>query len=504
MSPTPHNAPPESGFNGLGIAPRLLDILNHHKYTVPTPIQREAIPVAIEGKDVMGIAQTGTGKTLAFGIPMLQRLAAIKGKGLVILPTRELALQVDETFVKIGKAINLRTAVLIGGASMNRQMSMLRSNPHVIIATPGRLIDHLNQKTVNLHDVNVLVLDEADRMLDMGFEPQIRRILQTVPKERQTMLFSATMPNEIVRIATSYMKLPVRVEIARAGTANENVTQELFVVRKDDKNRLLEKMLGEHRGAVLVFSRTKFGAKKIMRAVKSMGHSAAEIHSNRSLAQRREALDGFKSGKYRVLVATDIAARGIDVSGIAAVINYDVPENPEDYVHRIGRTGRAGLTGHAITFAMPDQGDEVRSIERVTRIQLPITKLPADLPPHRSLPPTERDNERGYGRTNRTNALGRRDAGSRPHSNKPYGGNYVKPDPKRPGVMVVKPRTAPSGPAPKPIVVTPNSPSQRPAKSESDIIGNAGADGGVGFFGPHASGDLKKKPARNRDFRRKR
>src|SRR5690606_12518395 len=193
-------------------------------------------------------------------------------------------------------------------------------------------------------------------MLDMGFEPQIKRILQSVPKERQTMLFSATMPQEIVRIATSYMKLPTRIEIARAGTTNKDITQELFVVKKDDKNRLLEKMLNEHRGSVLVFSRTKFGAKKIMRFVKSAGHTSAELHSNRSLAQRREALDGFKTGRYRVLVATDIAARGIDVTGIAAVINYDVPENPDDYVHRIGRTGRAGLAGHAITFAQPDQG----------------------------------------------------------------------------------------------------------------------------------------------------
>src|SRR5512142_79080 len=266
MSPQ-HNEPAVAGFDGLGIAPKLLEILDKNKFIVPTPIQKKAIPVAIEGKDVIGIAQTGTGKTLAFGIPMLQRLAQVKGRGLVILPTRELALQVDETFAKIGRPINLRTAVLIGGASMNRQLDMLRGNPHVIVATPGRLIDHLNQKTVSLENVTVLVLDEADRMLDMGFEPQIRRILHSVPKERQTMLFSATMPDEIVKIATNYMKLPVRVEIARAGTTAENVSQELFVVKKEDKNRLLEKMLEEHRGSVLVFSRTKFGAKKIMRAV---------------------------------------------------------------------------------------------------------------------------------------------------------------------------------------------------------------------------------------------
>lgn len=415
-----HTHRSSSGFDGLGIAPKLLEILDKNKFVTPTPIQEKSIPVAMEGKDVMGIAQTGTGKTLAFGIPMIQRLAAVKGRGLVILPTRELALQVDETFQKIGRDIKLRTAVLIGGASMHNQLKALRQDPHVIIVTPGRLIDHLEQKTVDLSNVRVLVLDEADRMLDMGFEPQIKRILQTVPKERQTMLFSATMPQEITHIATKYMQLPVRVEIARAGTTAELVTQELFVVKKEDKNRLLEKMLLEHPGSCLVFSRTKFGAKKILRAVKAMGHSGAEIHSDRSLAQRREALDGFKSGKYRVLVATDIAARGIDVTGIAAVINYDVPENADDYVHRIGRTGRAGHKGHAISFATPDQGDEIRAIERVTRMMLPISKLPADLPPHRALPHAGGDDRRFGGSDG---GFGGRSHGGRSHGSSHRGGS---------------------------------------------------------------------------------
>lgn len=370
-------------FYGLGIAPKLLEILDHLKYATPTPIQQKSIPVAIEGKDLIGIAQTGTGKTLAFGIPMIQRLAQTKGRGLVILPTRELALQVDETFQKIGRPIGLRTAVLIGGASMHVQMQHIKKNPHVIIATPGRLIDHLEQKTIKLHEVKVLVLDEADRMLDMGFAPQINRILLAVPKDRQTMLFSATMPGEIARIAAGHMKLPVRVEIARSGTAAERVSQELYVVRKEDKPRLLDRLLGEYRGSVLVFSRTKHGAKKIARAVRAMGHKAAEIHSNRSLAQRREALDGFKTGKYRVLVATDIAARGIDVTGIELVINFDLPDNAEDYVHRIGRTGRAGREGRAISFATPDQMGDVRAIERLIRAALPKKNLPL-LPPHRA------------------------------------------------------------------------------------------------------------------------
>ncbi len=384
MSQT-HPSGDAASFHGLGIAPKLLEILGKHNYSVPTPIQQKSIPVSVEGKDMIGIAQTGTGKTLAFGVPMLQRLAIHKGRGLALLPTRELALQVDETLHKLGRDMGIRTAVLIGGASMRQQIENLRRNPHVIVATPGRLIDHLQQKTVDLSDVRILVLDEADRMLDMGFLPQINRILRTVPKDRQTMLFSATMPDDIVRIAADHMKTPVRVEIARQGTTADTVSQELYVVRKDQKLRLLDKILEEQKGSVLVFSRTKFAAKKIARAVRGMGQTADEIHSNRSLNQRKAALEGFKTGKHRVLVATDIAARGIDVTGIELVINFDVPENPEDYIHRIGRTGRAGRLGKAITFAQPDQGGEVRDIERLTRKMLPITPLPKDLPAERPM-----------------------------------------------------------------------------------------------------------------------
>ncbi|MBI4138915.1 DEAD/DEAH box helicase [Candidatus Uhrbacteria bacterium] len=410
------------GFYGLGIAPKLLEILDRLKFKVPTPIQLKSIPIAIEGKDMMGIAQTGTGKTLAYGIPLIQRLAQTGGMGLIVLPTRELALQVDETFQKIGKPIGLRTAVLIGGASMHNQLQELRKRPHVLIVTPGRMIDHLEQKTVRLDGVKVLVLDEADRMLDMGFEPQIKRIFQHLPSERQTMLFSATMPTEIVRIAQSFMKLPVRVEIARAGTAAEKVAQEVFFVNKEDKLRLLQKMLDEYRGTVLVFSRTKHGAKRIARAVKQMGHSSAEIHSDRSLAQRRDALDGFKKGKYRVLVATDIAARGIDVTGIELVVNFDLPDHTEEYVHRIGRTGRAGQSGHAISFATPDQRRDVRDIERLTRTMLPVSKLP-ELPAH--LQPASLRNYTGApaGEPRRPERGPRRPRGGR----RPFGRSHRRP-----------------------------------------------------------------------------
>lgn len=377
-----------SGFYNLGIAPNILAVLDRLNFKVPTPIQEKSIPAAIEGKDMIGIAQTGTGKTLAFGVPMIQ--AALRGKqGLVVLPTRELALQVNEVFQKIGALLGVRTAVLIGGEAIGRQIQALRRNPQIVIGTPGRIIDHLEQKTVSLKSVAVLVLDEADRMLDMGFAPQLKRILQVLPRERQTMLFSATMPSNIVSIAQAYMKLPVRVEVAPSGTPAAKITQELFFVQKQDKPRLLEKIIAEYRGSILIFLRTKHTVRKITTGIRALGQTVAELHSNRSLNQRREALDGFRNGKYRILVATDIAARGIDVKGIELVINYDLPQSPEDYVHRIGRTGRVGVSGHAISFAMPDQRGDVRGIERLIRASLPLSQLP-QLPPARATAFVER------------------------------------------------------------------------------------------------------------------
>jgi ATP-dependent RNA helicase RhlE len=365
-------------FNGLGIAPRLLEILSDLSFDTPTPIQLQSIPISLEGKDLVGIAQTGTGKTLAFGIPMLQLLANNKGMGLVVLPTRELASQVDESLKTIGKMIGLRTAVLIGGEPIGKQLNDLRRKPHIIVATPGRLVDHAKRGSVSLGNVKVLVLDEADMMLDMGFLPQIKEILDLVPKERQTMLFSATMPNQIMKIASDHMALPIRVEVAPAGTAAESVEQEIIITDRAGKFDQLNKILSETKGSVLIFARTKHGVKNLTRKVNDFGFRAAEIHSNRSLPQRREALNGFKLGKYRVLVATDIAARGIDVKGIELVINYDLPENPEDYVHRIGRTGRAGESGKAISFALPNQLKDIKDIEKLTHQILNVTKTAFD------------------------------------------------------------------------------------------------------------------------------
>ncbi len=376
-------------FYGLGIAPTLLERIEALGFEHPTPIQHKAIPIACRGEDVVGIAQTGTGKTLAFCVPMLQQMSARGKKGLILLPTRELAIQVLETLTKLGGALGLRTALLIGGTNQNPQVKQLRAKPHVIVATPGRLIDMMEQKHANLDQIGVLVLDEADRMLDMGFAPQLKKILAKVPTDRQTMLFSATMPEQIAQIAKQYMKSPLRIEVAPSGTAAELVDQEMFIVSKNEKNELLERLLVEYKGTILVFSRTKHGAKKITRLIRDLGHSVAEIHSNRSQSQRQEALKGFSNGKYRVMVATDIAARGIDVKNIELVINFDLPDQLEDYVHRIGRTGRAGRSGKAISFAVPEQKNDILQIERMIKTTLPIKTKTGELIARKSgAPPT--------------------------------------------------------------------------------------------------------------------
>jgi ATP-dependent RNA helicase RhlE len=382
-----------AGFGGLGIAPGLLSAIAKLNFVEPTPIQHRSIPVGLEGKDLIAIAQTGTGKTLAFGIPMIQRLAQIKGHGLVLLPTRELALQVSESLQAVGRSSGLRTAVLIGGAPEGPQRRALSKNPRIIIATPGRLVDFLERKVLSLSAIQILVLDEADRMLDMGFAPQLNKILNAIEGERQTMLFSATMPSEILELARRHMQLPINIEIAPSGTAAENVVQEVFFVRKEAKTRLLDLLLSAYHGPVLVFTRTKHGARKLTRNVRRMGHSAAELHSDRSQGQRHEALEGFKSGKYRVLIATDIAARGIDVVGIELVVNFDLPSDTKDYVHRIGRTARAGMAGRAISFATFEQRKDISDIERLINTGLSIKEVPS-LPeqrlPDRQAPAVDR------------------------------------------------------------------------------------------------------------------
>ena len=400
-----------SGFQEVGINDVLLKTLRERKISMPTPIQHQAIPLALKGKDLIGIAQTGTGKTFAFGLPMLQQMAAGKKRGLIILPTRELAYQVEEALRPFAASLGIRMAVFVGGEPIRKQFQMLKRNPRILIATPGRLNDHLEQKKVTLKEVEILVLDEADRMLDMGFKPQIDSILAQVPRNRQTLLFSATMEQNIMKLASAQMSTPLRIEVAPAGTTASKVEQELIIVRQQDKLSLLMSLLNENNGQVLVFSRTKHGAKKIARALNEKRFKAAEIHANKSLGQRRAALAGFKSGNHRVLVATDIASRGIDVKNIELVINYDLPDDSADYVHRIGRTGRAEKEGMAISFATPTQSKDIRDIEKLIRTPLPRRQ-------HESLPAVSLDES--------CSAPARRKSSRRSHSRKPGSRSFGK------------------------------------------------------------------------------
>ncbi len=397
-------------FDGLGISTGLLKRIKSMGFVHPTPIQYKAIPIATGGDDVVGIAQTGSGKTLAFSIPMLQHVSETGKIGLVLLPTRELAVQVEETLRKIAGGAGIRTAIVIGGTNPRPQIKQLRAQPHVIVATPGRLIDHIEQGHVKLSQVGILVLDEADRMLDMGFEPQLQKILEGVPNDRQTMLFSATMPDTITKIAQTYMKSPLRIEVARPGTTVNKVLQEVILVPKAGKLDVLQRLLKEYKGSVLVFSRTKHGAKNIAQKIRQMGHTADEMHSNRSQNQRQNALKGFTNGRYRVLVATDIAARGIDVDDLELVINFDLPEQADDYVHRIGRTGRAGRSGTAISFCAPDQKGDIVKIQNLINKKLPV-KSPygEELPVIEGRHPSSSKGRGGY----RGGSRGGRSGGSR-------------------------------------------------------------------------------------------
>jgi ATP-dependent RNA helicase RhlE len=362
----------QKSFNLLGISPEILKRLTELRFVTPTPIQFKAIPVATSGEDVVGIAQTGSGKTLSFSIPMIQQVMKSDKRGLVLLPTRELAIQVEETIKKVGGPFGIRTAILIGGTSVGPQIRQLNAKPQIVVATPGRLIDLVGQKRLSLSDVGMLVLDEADRMLDMGFAPQLKRIMNFIPERRQTMLFSATMPDEIAKIAQKYMRKPLRIEVATQGTVADTIEQEMFIVPKEDKLGLLKRLLEEYRGTILVFTRTKHAAKKVAKKIRNMGYTADELHSNRSQNQRQRALQGFSTGKYRIMVATDIAARGIDVDDIELVVNFDLPTQTADYTHRIGRTGRAGRSGTAVSFACPDQKGEVAQIQKLINMVLPI------------------------------------------------------------------------------------------------------------------------------------
>ena len=372
-------------FASLGLSPRALQALEAAGFENPTPIQMRAIPPALEGRDVIGCAATGTGKTAAFLLPMIERMSANARSGgprgpraLVLAPTRELALQIGEEAQRFGGNQHIRSAVVIGGVGMNPQADAFRSNVEIIVATPGRLKDHLDRRTAILEGVELLVLDEADRMLDMGFRPQLDYIMARLPKARQTMLFSATMAGEVAEFASQHLKNPARVEVARSGDTAQRATQQVFLVGHEEKLALLCALLAQDNLSTLVFTRTKRRADRVAKGLVSAGHDVAVIHADRSQSQRKHALDGFKDGRYRVLVATDIAARGIDVAEIGHVINFDLPNVPEDYVHRIGRTARASASGRASSFAAPDETDLLKAIERLTRTTVSRTSIPRE------------------------------------------------------------------------------------------------------------------------------
>jgi ATP-dependent RNA helicase RhlE len=368
-------------------------------YSEPTPIQLRAIPVVLSGRDLIGSAQTGTGKTAAFALPMLERLGrhdAGGARALVLEPTRELAAQVETSFRDLGRFTDLQALVVHGGVGYGHQRASLQRGVDIIVATPGRLLDFLKEG-LRLDTVQVLVLDEVDRMLDMGFLPDVKRVIHHCPRERQTLFFSATVPPEIAEVAAFALRDPARVEVGVSRSVNQSVTHAFYPVAYAQKFDLLLALLERtDYDSVLIFSRTKHGADRIARRLRDARHSVAVLHANRSQNQRVEALAGFKSGKYEVMVATDIAARGIDVSGVSHVINYDIPANPEDYVHRIGRTGRAQAVGDAFTLITPEDTDEIRAIERFIGQPVPQLKLEGfDYAPFVARPPQPGQQPRG-------------------------------------------------------------------------------------------------------------
>lgn len=376
-------------FKDLNITQSILSAIQEKGYVTPTPIQEKAIPVALSKRDIMGCAQTGTGKTASYAIPVIQLLQANinpeihsgksrKIRALVLAPTRELALQISECIDDYAKYTKIRHGVIFGGVKQHSQNDMLQRGIDILVATPGRLLDLMNQGLVKLNDIRYLVLDEADRMLDMGFINDIKRILRSVPKERQTLLFSATMPTSILSLANSLLKNPVRVDVAPQYSPAEKIEQFVYFVEKNEKNNLLISILKKAENqSVLVFSRTKHNANKIARKLSNAGIKSEALHGNKSQSSRQTALSNFKSGKTRVIVATDIASRGIDINELPLVINYDLPDVPETYVHRIGRTGRAGNTGTALTFCSQEERKLVLNIQKLTgkkinKITLPV------------------------------------------------------------------------------------------------------------------------------------
>ncbi len=374
-------------FEDLGLMPELLRAVHESGYTVPTPIQAQAIPIVLQGLDVMGGAQTGTGKTAGFTLPMLQRLSRHAStspsparhpvRALILAPTRELAMQVHDSVKTYSQYVPLRSVCIYGGVDIRPQIAELREGREIVVATPGRLLDHVEQKSVHFSQVEIVILDEADRMLDMGFIPDIKRILALLPKERQSLLFSATFSNEIKKLADSMLKSPQLIEVARRNAVSETITHRMHPVSADNKRHLLLHLLNEAElKQVLVFVGTKFGTSRLATWLERQGVKADAIHGDKSQQQRTEALEGFKAGTIRVLVATDVAARGLDIDDLPHVINYELPHTAEDYVHRIGRTGRAGKNGDATSLVAPEEKGRLDDIEKLIKFKLEQVVVP--------------------------------------------------------------------------------------------------------------------------------
>ena len=377
----------DTTFTTLGIAEPILRALAQENYTTPTPIQTKAIPALLSGRDLLGIAQTGTGKTAAFGIPLLQKLSIghvppkpREAKSLILAPTRELAVQIEQSLRTYGRFLNLKMAVILGGVSQNSQINATKHGVDILVATPGRLLDLVNQRHIKLDTVTTFIVDEADRMLDMGFIRDVRKIVAMLPRQRQSMLFSATMPDDVVKLVGDMLNQPERIEVAPQGRTADRVTQTLYYVPAMQKRQLLLHLLEDLAlNRVIVFTRTKHGANKVAEHLSKHGIESDAIHGNKSQNARQRALDGFKAGKLRVLVATDIAARGIDVDDVSHVVNFELPNEPESYVHRIGRTARAGAGGAAISFCDQSERNYLRDIEKLTRLK--NEAVAHDLPP---------------------------------------------------------------------------------------------------------------------------
>ncbi|MBB5753863.1 DEAD/DEAH box helicase [Prosthecomicrobium pneumaticum] len=375
-------------FADLGLAENLVRTLASAGFVTPTPIQTQAIPHLLAGRDVLGIAQTGTGKTAAFGLPIVEQLAAMPSRpgphsvrALILAPTRELAVQIDEQLKRFSAGLPLRRAVVLGGVGMEPQSRALARGVDILVATPGRLLDHIERRSVRLDLVSHFVLDEADRMLDMGFIRDVKRIVAMLPKQRQSLLFSATMPDDVAKLAAGLLNKPVRVEVTPEVVTVERIEQQLYRVPAADKRRLLLRLLDDpEMRRVVVFTRTKHGANRVAEHLEKAGIGVAALHGNKSQGARQRALGGFKDGSVRVLVATDIAARGIDVAEISHVVNYELPAEPETYVHRIGRTARAGRGGMALSLVEPAEARLLAAITKLIRRAIPETPLPAGMP----------------------------------------------------------------------------------------------------------------------------